>query len=304
MTQPFLTLSNQIADAVERAAAAVVQVHGHHRPTSGVVFADGLVVAPSRALSDDTALVRLASGDTTDAAVLGHAHALGLAVLRVSGAGSVITPAPEARVGQLAIAVGRTWSGGVMASVTNVAVVGGPLRTTRTGQIDRVIRIAHEPHGALTGGALIGGDGQALGVITGASIRGTAVVVPASIAFTAAQHLAATGGSRQGFLGVSSTTVTLPAHQRGGRSHERGLLVTGVVGDGPAAAAGVMVGDIIMDFEHQPVEEPETLLTLLRGDRIGTAVTLTVQRGVKVEQVAVTVGERPRSERSRRARSR
>ena len=47
-----------------------------------------------------------------------------------------------------------------MATLTNVAVVGGPLRTGRAIEIERVIRIAQPPHGALTGGALVDGDGR------------------------------------------------------------------------------------------------------------------------------------------------
>ena len=72
------------------------------------------------------------------------------------------------------------------------------------------------------------------------------------------------------------------------------MLVTGIVADSPADAAGLLVGDVIVSFDGQAVEEPQALVTLLRGDRVGKAVTLTVLRGVKSQEVAVTVGERPR----------
>ena len=133
MSQLFSQLSNDIAAAVDRASAAVVQIHGHRRPIAGVVFTDDLVAAPARALGDDTVTVRTASGSTHEGAVLGHALSMGLGVVRVKGLG--VTPlaaGDEPKVGHLAIAIGRTWSGGVMATVTNVAVVGGPLRTGRS----------------------------------------------------------------------------------------------------------------------------------------------------------------------------
>jgi S1-C subfamily serine protease len=294
-------LSNELATAVERASQAVVQVQGHHRPAAGVVFAPDLVAAPARAIADDTAVVRLPGGRTAEGAVLGHALSMGLAVVRVPELGlAPLAVGADPKVGHLAIAVGRTWSGGVMASVTNVAVVGGPLRTGRTSQLEKVIRIAQAPHGALTGGALINGDGAILGLVTGSEIRGTTVVVPASLAWPAAQELAAHGGTRQGFIGVSSTTVSLPERQRGGRSQEYGLIVTGVVSESPADAAGLLVGDVIVAFDGQAVEEPEALVTKLRGDRVGKPVTLTILRGVKAQDVAVTVGERPRRERAGR----
>jgi S1-C subfamily serine protease len=108
----------------------------------------------------------------------------------------------------------------------------------------------------------------------------------------AAQHVASTGGVRQGFIGISSTTVNVPARQRAGRTQEYGLLVTGLVPESPADAAGVLVGDIIVGFAGTSVQEPEHLVTMLRGDRVGKAVAVTVLRGGAVEEVSVTVGQR------------
>jgi len=293
-------LSRELAATVDRAAPSVVQVQGHHRPTAGVVVTSDLVAAPARALGDETAVVRLHDGRTLDGAVVGHALSMGLAVVRVPGLGvEPLAPADEPTPGHLAIAIGRTWSGGVMASVTNVAVVGGPLRTGRTSQLDRVIRIAQSPHGALTGGALVDGDGRALGLITASEIRGTTVVIPAAAAWPAAQQAAAQGGTKQGFLGVSSTAVALPERQRSGHAQEYGVLITGIVADSPADTAGLLVGDVIVGFDQQPVQDAESLVTLLRSDRVGKAVTLAVLRGVKTQDMAVTVGERPRPERGR-----
>ena len=295
MSQLFSQLSNEVASAVERTSASVVQIHGPRRPVAGVVIAEDLVAAPARALGDDTVTVRTPGGGTHEGAVLGHALSMGIGAVRISGLGiPPLTVCDEPKVGHLAIAVGRTWSGGVMATITNVTVVGGPLRTGRTSQIDRVIRIAQAPHGALTGGALVDGDGRALGLITSSEIRGTTIVLPAGLAWAAAIDVASRGGTRQGFVGISTTSVKLPSRQREGRAQEHGLLVTGVVPGSAADAAGLFVGDVIVAFEGQVVEEPEALVTLLRGDRVGKAVTLTVVRGVKAHDVAVTVGERPR----------
>lgn len=295
MSNILSDLSTQLASAVERAAVAVVQVHGTRRPAAGVVFAEDLVVAPARALGDETAVVRLPSGATTEGQVLGHALSMGLGVMRVPGLGvAPAQTADEPHVGHLAIAVGRTWSGGVIATLTNVAVVGGPLRTSRATQIERVIRIAQPPHGAFTGGALANGDGLLLGVITGSAIRGTTVVLPATLVWEAAHQIVKRGGTRQGFLGISSIAVALPERQLGHHKRDRGLLVTAVVDKSPADEAGLLVGDVIVAFAGQPVEEPEALVTLLRGDHVGTAVSLSILRGVKLQDVAVVVGERPR----------
>ena len=288
-------MNDALAAAIDRAAASVIQVQGHRRAAAGIVFAPDLILAPAAALDDDVAMVRTGDGSTHEASVLGRAFSAGLAVARVSGAAlAPLETAPDPRVGHLAVAVGRTWSGAVMATVTNVAVIGGPLRTGRSSQLERVIRVAQPPHGALTGGALIDGTGRVLGVLTGRAIRGTTVVIPAALAWAIGQDIAARGGTKQGFLGISSSAVKLPAGQRGDRDQSEGLLVSAVVDAGPAAAAGVLVGDVILAFDGKHVGDPETLLTLLRGDRVPRQAGLTVLRGGKAQELAVTVRERER----------
>ncbi len=146
MSQVFSQLSDVVAGAVDRASASIVQVFGHHRPTAGVVVAPDLIASPTGAVPGDTASVRLPDGTVVEGAVLGHSSASGIAAIRVSGLGApALATTEEPRVGHLAVAVGRTWSGGVTAFVTNVAVVGGPLRTSRVSQLDRVIRVASQP---------------------------------------------------------------------------------------------------------------------------------------------------------------
>jgi S1-C subfamily serine protease len=298
----WTSLSNEIEAAVEQAAPSIVQVHGRRRMTAGVVIADNLVATPADAEDDKVAvLVGAASASpgaghqTAEGVVLGRLGHLGLTIVRVDGVNRpALAPASEPKPGHLAVAVGRTWSGGVMATLAPVAVVGGPLRIGRSGSIDRVIRIQHSPHGALNGGALINASGQALGIITSLAIRGTTVVVPASIVFAAATKAAAEGGIKQGFLGVSSLPVPLPDRQRGGRAQQSGLLISHVTSNSPAELGGLLVGDVIVGFAGEAIEDPETLVTRLRANKIGAAVPITVIRGTKAVDVTVTVSERPK----------
>lgn len=294
MSHLLLSLSAELAAATDSAAPSVVQVQTRRRLVAGVVFDTDLVLVPGQHLDDDAAPVRRGDGQTFDGQVLGRHAATGLAVIRVAGLGApTAVPADEPRPGHLALAVGRTWSGGVFAALAPVAVVGGPLRTGRTTEVARVVRVGLAPHGALTGGALVDGAGQVLGVVTAMAIRGTTVVVPSAIAWAAAREVVARGGARQGFIGISSMAVTLPEHQRGA-GHAHGLLVTGVVPQGPAGQAGVLVGDVVTAFGGAAIADADDLLTALRGQQVGQPATLTVLRGGVVAPVTLTVGERPR----------
>jgi S1-C subfamily serine protease len=287
------SLSTEISSAVEQSAPSIVQVHGRRRVAAGIVFAENLILTPAN-VEDDAVAVRAGNGQAVEGVVLGRIGHMALTVLRVDGLGlRPLTAGDEPKAGQLAVAIGRTWSGNVMATLAPVAVVGGPLRTGRRNEIERVIRIQQSPHGALNGGALIDASGRVLGIVTSFAIRGTTVVIPAAIAFAAASKVSAEGGTRQGFLGLSSMPVVIPERQRGGRSQSAGLLVTHVSQPSPADAAGLLVGDVIVGFDGEAVEDGEALVTRLRGDRVGKAVPLTVIRGTATTDVTVTIGERP-----------
>lgn len=288
------SLSQDIEAAVAKAAPSVVQVHGRRRMAAGVVVAENLIATPAHTEEDKVAVL-IADGQTAEGSVLGRSATSGLTLVRVEGLDRpALAPAHEPKPGHLAVAIGRTWSGGVMSTLAPVGVVGGPLRTGRASSIERVIRIQHAPHGALNGGALIDADGNALGIITSMAIRGTTVVIPASIAWVAATQVERDGGSRQGFLGVSSIPVPLPERQRGGRSQDFGLLISHVAAGSPAEQGGLYIGDVIVGFDGDSVQDPEELVTRLRGNRVGTAVPITVIRGTSAVDVTVTVAERPK----------
>ncbi len=291
MSELLSTLNKELADAVGAAESSVVQLHGR-RPVAAVAIDTDLVIAPSMALRHDTVAVRTGDGRTLEGTVVGRTAAA-VSVVRIPGLNATpARPASEPRVGELALAVGRTWSGNVFSALAPIAVVGGPLRTGRRSELARVIRVGIQPHGALVGGALVSSGGGLLGIITGAAIRGTTVVIPASIAVAAARDLVTVGATRHGFIGVSSLLVVLAGPQQTS-GHERGVLVTGVSPEGPAGVAGVLVGDVIVSFEGTTVTDHDGLLQCLTGERIGKPASVGVVRGNSLVTLSVTVGERP-----------
>jgi S1-C subfamily serine protease len=297
MTSELLTtFSNQLADVVAAAAPSVVQVQGRRRPASGLVHADEVVLTTARALGREDGLrVRRADGTAFDAELAGWDPTTGLAALRVPGLGSpaiAVSGAP-ARVGQLAVAVARSWSNAVTASAGLVAVIGGPLPTGRRRAIDEVIRTSAPMHDGFAGGALLDTSGGLVGVATAAAIRGLGVVIPAAIAWKTAATILAHGRLKRGYLGIAGQPVALPAAQRRGDGREEALLVVGVTSGSPAAAGGVLVGDLLVELDGHAIESPEDLLDLLVGDRVGRQVRLRVVRGGAAADLTVTVGERP-----------
>ena len=148
-------------------------------------------------------------------------------------------------------------------------------------------------HDGFAGGAFIDTSGGLIGVSTATAIRGLGVVIPASIAWKTAATLVEHGSLKRGYLGLAGQPVALADNQREALGRDDGFLVVGVTSGSPAAAAGVIVGDILLDFDGRAIHSPEDLLDLLLGDRVGRPVTLRVLRGGTAIDLAVTVGERP-----------
>jgi S1-C subfamily serine protease len=295
-TDLLTTFSNQLADAVATATPSVVQVQGRRRPASGLVYADNVVLTTARALGRGDGLhVRRDDGRTLDAELAGWDPTTSLAVLRVPGLETrPIAPATSpARVGHLALAVARSWSNAVTASAGIVSVIGGPLRTGHRRAIDQVIRTTAPMHDGFAGGAFLDTSGALVGIATAEAIRGLGVVIPASIAWKTAATVLEHGSLKRGFLGLAGQPVALPENQQGAGGRAQALLVVGITNGSPAAAAGVLIGDVLLEFDGHAIESPEELLDLLLGDRVGRTVPLKVVRGGAVADLTVTVGERP-----------
>ena len=307
-TEQLTQFSESLADAVAAAAPSVVQIHGAGRPASGLIFAPDIVITTARALGREDGLqVRGHDGSTHEAQLAGWDPTTSLALLRAAGlTGAPTAPATtQPRVGHLALAVGRSWSNALSASAGVVAVIGGPLRTGRRRAIDQVIRTTAPVHDGFAGGALVDTTGALLGVITSTRIRGTTVVIPASIAWKTASSVLEHGVLKRGYLGIAGQPVRLDSRsadlatsaeatavRQVGR--QAGLLVAAVTPESPAAAGGLLVGDIILALDGNPIQSPEDLFDLLWGNRVGSEVRLDVLRGGVATQVPITVGERPK----------
>src|SRR5687767_7616222 len=224
-------LSTQMADVVAGAAPSIVQVQGRRRPATGIVYGVDVVVTTMRALGREDGLrVRQQEGRAFDAELAGWDPATSVAVLRVPGLqGSALSPSTvQPRVGNLALAVARSWSNALTASAGIVSVIGGPLPTGRRRAIDQVIRTTAPMHDGFAGGAFLNTEGALVGVATAAAIRGLGVVIPAAIAWKTAATVIAHGRLKRGYLGIAGQPVALPANQRGGEEREEALLVVGV----------------------------------------------------------------------------
>src|SRR5262245_7423342 len=285
--------SNELADAAAKAASSVIQVQGRRQPASGVVYAAGVVLTTTRALRREDRLHVRGDGEAVEAELAGWDPATSLAILKAPAlSASPITVAKQTpRVGNLALALARSWSNGLTVSARGVSIIGGPRRTGHRRAIDQIIRTTAPMHDGFAGGALVDTSVALLGITTASTIRGLGVVIPAEIAWNTAQHLLEHGGLKRGYLGIAGQPVRLPESQQTG-DVEDGLLVVAVNTDAPAARAGIVIGDVILAVDGQAIGSPDELLDWLTGNRAGTTATVRLLRGGKPTEVSVTIGER------------
>jgi S1-C subfamily serine protease len=292
------SLSDALAQAVQKAGAATVMVNGRRRmPASGIAYAANLILTADHTIErEDDIPVLLPDGSQVSASLAGRDPGSDLAVLRLKqAAASIAEPATEeARVGQLVLALGRPSEDGLQASLGIVSAVGGPVRTGRGGLLERFLRADAIPYPGFSGGPLVDAAGRVVGLNTSGLARGASLAIPAGLAWQVADSLAKHGSVRRGYLGVRSQPVELPAAQQGalGREQATGLLLVGVEQGSPAEAGGLMVGDIIVGIAGSPVGDPDELLARLVGQIVGQPAQIQVLRGGQPQSITVTIGER------------
>ena len=284
-------LSRELAQAVEKGEQAVVAVHGRPQiPSSGILWRDGVVVTTDHTLKRHEDLtVTLPNGTNAPATLAGRDHGTDLAVLRIAenkAPAAKLADEASLKAGNLVLALGRRGEYGVTASFGAIGALGSAWRTWRGGQIDRFIRPDLNIYHGFSGGALVDVEGLVIGLNTSALTRGSGVTIPASTVSRVVGDLLTQGHVRRGYLGVGLHPVELP----GGRT---GLIILSIEPNGPAAQAGIFVGDVLVALEGQPVTDTDDVQAHLGGDRIGKSIAAELVRGGAPLTLNIVPGERP-----------
>ena len=294
------TLSDGLANAVQRAGRSVVAVHGRRRfPASGLAWREDQVVTASHVLERDSDLSVTSSDGTQHAArIAGRDSGSDLAVLGVQGAS--LHPIERAvsgslSAGHLVLAVGRPGTPEPIASFGAVSSVGGAWRTAQGGLLEAYIRADVALLPGLSGGALVDVSGNVVGLLSAYLAGGDPVAIPIDTVDGVVKRILTGGSVRRAYLGVSTQAVELQdvLRLRLGLEQTAGLMLLGLEPGAPAEHAGLLLGDILLAIGDRTVEDGEALQMALGPDVVGKSVTIRLIRGGDLREVSLVPAPRP-----------
>jgi S1-C subfamily serine protease len=281
------TLSTGLADFVALVSPSIVRVDSTRSRSSGFVWRPNLIVTADEALAEEGEVaVAVTGGARHPATIVGRDASTDVALLRVEGVAlpTVTLRTLPLRAGELALAVG----GGALAHWGVVAAAGPSWRSMRGGEIDARIELDVRLRREAEGGLALDARGWAFGMTVFGPRRRTLVIPAATIDRVAAQ-LERHGRIRRGYLGLGLQPV------RTEDDGAAGAIIISVDKNGPGASAGLHQGDVVVNWDGQPLSDVAALLRTLGPDSVGRNVAIGLRRGGAPLQLTLTVGERPQA---------
>lgn len=310
---PAVTVAQTVLPSVVtvsiRTGSSASNGSGETIRSNGYILTNDHVISP--AATGGTIDVLFSSGKTVRAKLVGRATQLDLAVLKVDEPSKLPTIAfghsQSLLVGQPVVALGAPL--GLSGSVTSgiVSALGRdvpvPADNGKTAVLPGAIQTDASINPGNSGGPLVDCRGRLIGVNTaiatvpnaagqaGGGSVGIGFAIPVDLATRVADELIATGRFSTRYLGVSTLPISPEVADRFGVPD--GLFVQAVSAGGPAATAGLQVGDVITHVDGQATTDPDSIVILTLTKKVGDRVGVDYVRVGKTASTTVTVAEQP-----------
>jgi serine protease Do len=262
-----------------------------------VVDAEGIIITNNHVIDGaDEITANFNDGTKLKAELIGRDQKTDLAVLRVKPTKTLksvkFADSDRARVGDWVMAIGNPF--GLGGTVT-VGIISARNRDINSGPYDNFIQTDAAINRGNSGGPLFNMDGDVVGINTaiisptGGSI-GIGFAIPANTAMAVIDQIRSYGETRRGWLGVRIQGVTDDIAESLGLKDSKGALVAGVTEKGPADAAGIQAGDVILRFDGKVVPGVRELPRMVADSPITKEVDVVVLRKGKEETIKVKLG--------------
>lgn len=267
--------------------------------TGFIISSDGYICTNHHVVQNvDTVTVTVAS-KSYEAQIIGSDAVTDIALLKIKGGGSFkpvhFGNSDDVKVGDIVVAIGNPF--GLDKTYTS-----GVVSATGRNQLDPNGNVHIQTDTAInqgnSGGPLINIDGEVIGVnraiysSTGGNI-GIGFAIPVNNAKDTIVQIKKYGKVKRGFIGINIAPLSADHAKELGLQSSEGVLVGGVIKDGPAQRSGIEEGDVILKIDGAEVKDGIQLMKNISARGIGTTVKLTVWRNKSAREIQVTVKERP-----------
>ncbi|MDP6787018.1 MAG: Do family serine endopeptidase [Rhodospirillales bacterium] len=263
-----------------------------------IVDSSGYVVTNNHVIEGADEITVVLQDDTRiPAEVVGRDPKTDLAVLKIKPTTRLQSvsfgDSDASRVGDWIIAIGNPF--GLGGTVT-AGIISARGRNINSGPYDDFIQTDASINRGNSGGPMFNLDGEVIGVNTaifspsGGSV-GIGFAIPSTTVRLVIRQLIDDGQVRRGWLGVHIQTVTDELAENLGLDQTRGALVASVIKGGPAEAAKIKAGDVILTFDGKKVGEMRRLPRIVAETPVGKSVEALVWRDKAEIRLSVTVGE-------------
>jgi S1-C subfamily serine protease len=280
-------LSDSFAEIIASVAPHVVEVQSRGSLASGFFWREGLIVTADETLAEEGSIeVELSDGSVQSAALVGRDPATDIALLRIAETKerAVTFSTEPVRAGSLALIVAAAESAPLTAFGV-IAASGPAWQSMRGGAIDARIEMDVRLRARAEGGLAVDGQSRPFGMAVRGP-RGRTLVIPGTAIERIAGQLVEHGRVPIAYLGAGLRNVPVG-------EDDHGVMVMTLDRSGPAAAAGLQQGDIVLHFNGRRTAHVGALLRLLRATPVGASVPLGLRRGGSPLEVSLTIGDRP-----------
>ncbi len=268
---------------------------------SGVIVStDGYVLTNNHVITGaDEIKVALKDGRETIAKVVGTDPETDLAVLRIRlNELPVITISPSDRieVGDVALAIGNPFGVGQTVTMGIISATGRDQLGINT--FEDFIQTDAAINPGNSGGALVNPKGELLGINTAifsksGGSQGIGFAIPSNLARKIMVDIIREGSVVRGWLGVEVQELTPQLARSFNFKNSRGIVIAGLLRNGPAHIAGMQPGDIVTEVEGIPVQNGRITMNQIAQKRPGDRIKITVFRTGKLVDLTAEVGRRP-----------
>ncbi|MCU7848650.1 MAG: trypsin-like peptidase domain-containing protein [Candidatus Thiodiazotropha sp. (ex Lucinoma kastoroae)] len=269
---------------------------------SGVIISeDGYLLTNHHVIEGaDEIKVVLANGQSVSVSVVGSDAESDVAVLKIDSDSKLqaisIDDSSDQQVGDVVLAIGNPFGVGQTVTMGIISATGRSHLGINT--FENFIQTDAAINPGNSGGALVNADGELIGINTAifsktGGSHGIGFAIPFDLAKGIMQQLISNGYVVRGWLGIQGQNVTDKLAEAFGLHNEEGILVTGVMEDGPASKAGLRPGDVITTINETSIDNSQQLMQLIASQPPGTQLTVGGWRGSDQVNFETISGERP-----------